>query len=256
MNIIVEKTTQGAVEYVANLVANQVKEKESSLLGLATGRTMERVYSTLAQISRKNKISFKDVSSVNLDEYLGLAPENRDSYHHYMKEHFFSKIDIYLENTYLPRGNAKNIVEECENYEKIILNHEGIDLQLLGIGANGHIGFNEPGSSFSSKTRPKVLARETILSNSAMFPSIDKVPKVALTMGIGTILEARKIVLLATGYKKAKIIASAIEGVMSTSNPASSLQIHPNVTVVLDEEAASCLERLEYYKWERRNKTW
>ena len=246
MKVLICKDTASAVQTAADLVATQVSSKPASVLGLATGGTMESVYEVLVQRHRAG-LSFSQVRSFNLDEYVGLAPEHAGSYHHYMHEHLFRHIDIAATNTHLPLGNAPDWDVEAARYEQSIAQCGGIDLQLLGLGRNGHIGFNEPGSSLASRTRIKRLTRDTMAANQRFFGPQETPPRYALTMGIGTIMAARSLVLLATGVHKAQAVAHVVEGSVSARWPGSMLQLHPKACVVLDPDAALHLELGDYY---------
>ena len=249
MEVIIRPTTEAATDLVAKLVAEKIKEKPFLCLGLATGRTMEIVYNKLANIHNNDGLDFSLVRTYNLDEYIGLSPEDNHSYRYYMHEHLFSKINIDLRNTHLPLGMAENLDLECILYEKSISHSGGIDLQLLGIGRSGHIGFNEPLSALQSRTRDKSLTPVTIAQNSPLFDPPESMPKRAITMGVGTILEAKQIIMLVTGKEKAKILAKAVEGPISSMISATALQLHPKCTVIVDEEAATELQERDYYNW-------
>jgi glucosamine-6-phosphate deaminase len=246
MKVLICKDTASAVQSVADLVAAQVSSRPGSVVGLATGSTMESVYEALVQRHRAG-LSFSQVHSFNLDEYVGLSPEHLGSYHHYMREHLFRHIDIAIANTHIPSGTAPDWDAEAARYEQSIAERGGIDLQLLGLGRNGHIGFNEPGSSLVSRTRIKRLTRDTITANQGFFGPQETPPRYALTMGIGTIMAARSLVLLATGVSKAQAVAHVVEGAVCARWPGSMLQLHPKVCVVLDPDAASHLELRDYY---------
>jgi glucosamine-6-phosphate deaminase len=254
MEIVITKHKQAAEETVTALIEAQIKKKKTSLLGLATGRTMESVYKMLINKHVMDKLDFSDVSTVNLDEYVGLPITHEQSYRYYMNHHLFSKVNLKEENTFLPNGMAKDIPIECARYEQLIKDKGGIDLQLLGIGTDGHIGFNEPGSSLASRTRIKTLTRETVEQNGPIFGDESMVPRHALTMGVATIMDAHKNVLLATGSAKAEIIAAAAEGPLTSWVTASALQMHPSAIIVVDEEAATKLKNYDYYKWAYENK--
>ena len=254
MEVIITESKQAAEQTTAKIIASKVQNKPDALLGLATGRTMESLYSILIDMHRNDGLDFSRISSVNLDEYVGLAGEHEQSYRYYMNKHLFSQVNIKNENTHLPNGIAENIPSECARYEKIITDKGGIDLQLLGIGTDGHIGFNEPGSSLVSRTRIKTLTKETVDQNGAIFGDPDKVPRHALTMGVGTIMDAHQVVLLATGSSKAQIIADAVEGPITSWVTASALQMHKSTIVIVDEEAAAKLKNYDYYKWAYENK--
>jgi len=243
MEVIIRPANDQAVCLVADLLRDRVQTTPNIVLGLATGRTMERVYAHLAA----SDVSFRACRTFNLDEYIGLATDDLNSYRHYMQAHFFSKIDIDIANTHVPDGSASDLKQAALDYERLIKNAGGIDTQLLGIGEAGHIGFNEPLSSIMSRTRDKSLTPTTRAQNASMFGHIDQVPTRALTMGVGTILEARELILLATGDAKAHIVARAVEGPVTSMVSASAIQLHPNCKVILDDAAATELKGREYY---------
>jgi glucosamine-6-phosphate deaminase len=250
MEVIIRPTADEAAQLVARLVARRLRESPRFVLGLATGRTMERVYTLLAQECREGRLSFAEATTFNLDEYVGLPEDSPDSYRHYMVEKLFRHIDIRPEHTFLPDGLAADLDAECEAYERRIAEAGGIDLQLLGIGGVGHIGFNEPLSALRSRTRVKALSPQTIAQNAVMFGGdASKVPRRAITMGVGTILDCRRCILMATGEEKAEIIAKAVEGPVTAMISASALQLHPRCTVIVDESAAGRLTQREYYRW-------
>lgn len=250
MEVVVQKDADSAVNLTARLIAARLDAKPDLVLGLATGRTMERVYDRLVALGR----SFKRVRSFNLDEYVGLAPEDPQSYRSYMRQHLFDRVDIDPENVRLPEADRPDLKEVARRYEADINAAGGIDLQLLGIGETGHIGFNEPLSALMSRTRDKTLTQSTRQQNAAMFGGDpDRVPPRAMTMGVGTILDAIEVLLLATGEHKAAIVAKAIEGPITSMVTASALQLHPNCKVVLDEAAASRLQGRDYYDWVFQN---
>ena len=244
MEVIVRPDPERAVALVARLLEERLRARPALVLGLATGRTMERVYAALVA----SGVSFRDATTFNLDEYVGLAPDDPASYRRYMREHLFARTDVDPANTHVPAGDAADLGEAAADYERRIAAAGGIDVQLLGIGEAGHIGFNEPLSALASRTRDKCLTPTTRRQNAAMFGGDPgRVPERALTMGVGTILEAREIVLLATGAAKAAVVARAVEGPISASVSASALQLHPNCKVVVDEAAGARLEGREYY---------
>ena len=249
MEVIIRPTADSAAELTSRLISKSVVKKPGLILGLATGHTMEIVYNKLAEKHNSENLDFSLCRSFNLDEYIGIPPESKNSYRFYMNEHLFSKINIDLRNTYLPDGMAKNYAVESAKYEKKIKEAGGIDFQLLGIGKTGHIGFNEPLSALRSRTREKALSPVTIKQNCGYFNPPESMPKRAFTMGIGTILDARRVVLLATGQEKAEIIGKAVEGPVTSMISASALQLHPKTTVIVDEAAASQLKEQEYYRW-------
>jgi glucosamine-6-phosphate deaminase len=227
----------------AAIFADVIQSKPNAAIGLATGSTPEETYTELARMHREKGLSFKQVTSFNLDEYWGLDGDHDQSYRYFMNDRLFDKIDIRPWNTFVLNGKAVNPHLECQAFEQKILSVGGVDIWLLGIGGNGHIAFNEPGSPVDCRTRLVNLTPETIAANSdgRFFKDPAEVPRCALSAGIGTIREARKIVLLATGSKKADAIAAAAEGPFSTECPASLLQDHPDCTFVVDKEAASKL---------------
>lgn len=246
--ILIHADAAAAISATGLRLLNAIKTKPDVVLGLATGRTMEPVYADLIERVQSGGQSFSGVRSFNLDEYIGLSGKHQQSYRQTMNRLLFSHIDIPLAQTYLPIGDTDDPAQEALDYEKRIELAGGIDLQLLGIGSNGHIGFNEPSASLGSRTRIKRLTASTIKANSGFFGSNDAVPSHAITMGIATIMDARKILLVATGEGKAEAVAKALEGPVSTSCPASALQYHPGVSVILDQEAAVELKLRDYYE--------
>lgn len=250
MEVIVQPDADAATALAARLIAARVRAKPGLVLGLATGRTMERVYGRLAAMD----LDFSGCRSFNLDEYVGVPAESRHSYRRYMDEHLFGRVNIAEANTHMPDGMAADLDAEAARYERLIGDARGIDLQLLGIGETGHSGFNEPLSALMSRTRAKALTPVTRRQNAAMFGgNADHMPARALTMGVGTILEARELLLLATGPAKAGIMAKAVKGPITAMISASALQLHPRCKVVLDEAAAGALTQREYYDWVFRN---
>jgi glucosamine-6-phosphate deaminase len=249
MEVIIQPNEQAAASLVARVIAADLRRNPKMVLGLATGGTMELVYRHLARLHRDEALDFSGCRTFNLDEYIGLPPDNPNSYHYYMREHLFKQVNIDPKNTHLPNGMATDLDAECRNYEALIKKSGGIDLQLLGIGRAGHIAFNEPLSSLQSRTRIKALTPATLEQNGKFFGGADKVPPRALTMGVGTILESRRCVLLALGKEKADVIAKAIEGPVTSMITATALQMHPRCAVVLDEAAAAKLMQQDYYRW-------
>ncbi|MFC0407616.1 glucosamine-6-phosphate deaminase [Roseomonas elaeocarpi] len=250
MEVIIRPDAETATALAARLIAERVRAKPYTVLGLATGRTMERVYDHLVALHRETALSFRNCGSFNLDEYIGLAAEDPQSYRHYMREKLFSRVDIDPARTHVPDGMATDLSAEALRYEALIREAGGIDLQLLGIGESGHIGFNEPLSALMSRTRDKALTLTTRQQNAAMFGGdVDAVPTRALTMGVGTILDAREVILVATGAAKAAILARAVEGPVTAMISASALQLHPRCKVIVDEAAAAALTQGEYYRW-------
>ncbi|WP_010137931.1 glucosamine-6-phosphate deaminase [Oceanicola sp. S124] len=247
MKILILDDAGAASARAAGLIASQVAAKPTSVLGLATGGTMEAVYARLIALHRAGEVSFAGASSFNLDEYVGLVGDHPCSYRHYMRELLFDHIDMAPGAGHLPAGEAPDPEAEAARYEEQIVAAGDIDLQLLGLGLNGHIGFNEPTSSLTSITRLKTLTRQTREANARFFPAGQTPPRLAITMGIGTIMRARQVVLVATGKAKAEAVRQVIEGPVSARWPGSVLQMHRNATVILDREAASGLDLLDYY---------
>ncbi len=250
MEVIMRPTAGAAALLAARLIAARLREKHDLVLGLATGRTMEMVYELLVRMHREEGLDFSLCRTFNLDEYIGLEPADPHSYHAYMGKHLFSRVNIDSRNTRLPDGMASDLKAAALRYEKDIAACGGIDLQLLGIGHDGHIGFNEPLSSLRSRTRDKTLTPGTIAVNSTLFgDEPHRMPRRAMTMGVGTILDAREIVLLATGSNKAAIMVQALEGPVTSMVTASALQLHPSCKVIVDEAAAGDLKAKDYYRW-------
>lgn len=249
MEVIIQPTKDSAAALVARIIARELRANPHLVLGLATGKTMECVYRHLVRMHREEHLDFSLCSTFNLDEYVGLFPSDPNSYRHYMNHHLFQQVNVDIRNTHLPNGMAEDLDAECRKYEALIQRFGGIDLQLLGIGKAGHIGFNEPLSALRSRTRVKALTPTTIKQNSVFFGGEDRMPRRAITMGVGTIIETRRCLLLATGDSKAEIIAQAVEGPISSMVSASAMQLHPRCTVVVDEEAAANLNEKEYYRW-------
>jgi glucosamine-6-phosphate deaminase len=249
VEVIIQPTADAAAGLVAGVIARELRANPHLVLGLATGRTMEAVYARLARLAREERLDFSLCSTFNLDEYVGLPPGDRHSYRHYMNHHLFQRVNLDPRNTHLPDGMAADLDAECRKYEELIKRFNGIDLQLLGIGRAGHIGFNEPLSALHSRTRVKALSPQTLEQNRPLFDDPDRMPRRAITMGVGTILEARRCLLLAVGREKAGIVAQAVEGPITAMISATALQLHPRCTVVVDEAAASQLRGTEYYRW-------
>ncbi len=249
MEVIIRPDKEKATKLVAKIIAKAVREKPTLVLGLATGNTMEPLYAELAEIHKREKLDFSLCRTFNLDEYVGLKAGHRNSYRHYMNEHLFKYINIDIRNTHLPSGTARDLDRECEKYEQTIKECGGIDLQLLGIGRSGHIGFNEPLSAFFSRTRVKALTPTTIAQNSPLFDKPEDMPKRAITMGVGTILEAKRVITLVVGSSKAEILAKSVEGPVTSMVSASALQLHPKCVVITDEKASSNLQGRDYYRW-------
>ena len=250
MEIIILKSAESVAAMAGELVAELLRVRPAAVLGLATGSTQLSLYRNLVEKYLDGDISFRETTSFNLDEYLGVAAENPQSYRAYMNREFFDRIDIDKRYTFLPCcGENENPRLVGPRYEQKIREAGGIDLQLMGIGYNGHIGFNEPSSSLRSRTRVKTLTKQTLNDNSCLFAKDEFQPKLAITMGIATIMDARRILLLATGANKAEAVRTTVEGPVSAMCPASVLQMHERVTVLLDEAAASGLGNRDYYDW-------
>lgn len=241
MKIIKTKDYEHMSRVTANLLSAQVIMKPDCVLGLATGSTPVGAYKQLVQWFQKGDLDFSEVTSVNLDEYKGLSPENDQSYRYFMNHNLFDHINIRKDHTFVPSGLEPDAEKACDDYNKIIHDLGGIDLQLLGLGNNGHIGFNEPSSSFEKKTHCVDLTQSTIDANARFFSSLSEVPRQAYTMGIQTIMQAKKIVVAVSGQGKASIVKEAFFGPITPQVPASVLQLHSDVTVVGDEAAFSML---------------
>ncbi|MCI9527340.1 MAG: glucosamine-6-phosphate deaminase [Lachnospiraceae bacterium] len=239
MNIIKANDYNDMSRKAANIISAQVIVKPDCVLGLATGSSPLGLYANLVERYKQGDLDFSQVKSVNLDEYLGLTHDNPQSYYYFMNENLFRQINIAPENTHIPDGLAENAEQACAEYEQIIQSLGGIDLQLLGLGNNGHIGFNEPGTAFEQPTHCVSLTESTIQANSRFFEKLEDVPTKACTMGIKSIMSAKKIVIIVNGKGKADIVQKAFFGPVTTDVPASILQMHPNVTLVADAEALS-----------------
>ena len=249
MEIVIQPTASDASIVAAKIIAEVVRRKPDAVLGLATGSTPLATYRELVRMHREDGLDFSRVRTFNLDEYVGLPHEHPQSYHAFMQENLFRHINVPRENIRIPNGLAADVPVECAAYEAAIRAAGGIDLQVLGIGTDGHIGFNEPSSSLASRTRIKTLTARTRSDNARFFGSAGEVPIHVITMGVGTIMDTRQVLMLAFGEAKAKAIADAAEGPVMAMNPASILQMHPVAKCLVDEPAASKLARLEYYRW-------
>ncbi|HNT35715.1 MAG TPA: glucosamine-6-phosphate deaminase [bacterium] len=254
MEVIIKADYAEMSKEAAKIIANLLYEKPNAVLGLATGSTPIGLYKELVRMHKEEGLDFSKVVTFNLDEYIGLPATHDQSYNYFMNDNLFKYINVNPENVHVPNGMARDVEKFCEWYEDEIDKAGGIDLQVLGIGGDGHIAFNEPGSSLASRTRMKTLTEETIVDNARFFANKDDVPRYAITMGVGTILEAGHCLMLANGEKKAGTVKKAIEGPVTQMVTASALQLHPQVTVILDEPAASKLELKDYYKWVYNNK--
>ena len=249
MEIIIQPDAESASLRAAQCVARLIRAKPDAVLGLATGGTPLRLYQELVRLHRSEGLDCRRVRTFNLDEYYGLAPTHPASYYSFMHQHVFDPLHIPPENVHLLDGQTTDVPGHCTAYEKSIRNLGGIDLQILGVGSDGHIGFNEPMSSLASRTRIKTLTPQTRADNARFFDSPAAVPHHVLTMGIGMILESRECLLLAFGEAKAEMIAAMVEGPLTAMVPASALQLHPVVRVFIDKAAASRLQKTDYYRW-------
>ena len=252
MDIIICPTAEEASQQAAALINGAVRDTPATVLGLATGSTPLLLYRGMAEAC-KNGLDYSHVRTFNLDEYYGLSPKHPCSYRAFMNENLFAHLNIVPANTHVPDGLARDVAAHCAAYEAAIKAAGGIDIQVLGIGSNGHIGFNEPASSLVSRTRLVTLTQQTISDNARFFASTDEVPRYAISMGIGTILEAKRCLLLCFGANKAKAVRAVLEGGVSQFSPASALQMHPDTTVFLDEAAAADLHLGDYYRWAAAN---
>ena len=256
MEVVICKTKEEASKLAADMITAQVKKNPKTVLGLATGSTPVLMYNEMAKAVKAKKVSYKQVKSWNLDEYYGLAGTHDQSYRYFMNENLFKKIDIQIKNTHVLNGLAKDPVKECAAYEKQIKAAGGIDLQVLGIGSDGHIAFNEPGTSLKSRTSIVYLTPSTVKDNARLFfkGDMEAVPKSALSMGVGTICEAKKIILLAFGANKQDAVKGCVEGPMTQFCTASALQAHNDCWIFCDEAAAKKLTLKKYYQWRSATK--
>ncbi len=254
MEVIIQRHAEQAVMIAAKLVAKRVREKPDAVLGLATGSTPLGLYRELIRMHREEGLDFSRVTTFNLDEYLGLDAFHPGSYRVFMRAHLFDGINVPEANIHIPDGMAGDVPAQCAAYEAAIVAAGGIDLQVLGIGSDGHLGFNEPSSSLSSRTRIKMLTEQTRKDNARFFDTMEEVPYHCITMGMGTILDSRVCLMLAFGASKAEAVALSVEGPVSAMVPASALQLHPHVHVLLDEPAAAHLTLSDYYRQVYANK--
>ncbi|MGB8957787.1 MAG: glucosamine-6-phosphate deaminase [Candidatus Aminicenantales bacterium] len=254
MEIIIQPDSQQASQLAARITARTVREKPHAVLGFATGNTPLQLYRNLVRMHRESGLDFSGVTSFNLDEYVGIPPAHPSSFHSYMWAHLFSSINMPRERINIPDGITADIPAACRKYEQAIRSAGGIDIQVLGIGTNGHIGFNEPSSSLSSRTRIKTLTEETRLDAAAAFGGEESVPTHVITMGLGTIMDSKMCLLLAFGKKKARAVSLAAEGPVTAMVPGSILQMHPRAILVLDKDAASELKMADYYLWVNEHK--
>lgn len=242
MKIVKAKDYNDMSRKAANILSAQIILKPDCVLGLATGSTPIGTYAQLVEWYRKGDLDFSNVTTVNLDEYKGLARENEQSYYYFMNDNLFSKVNIDLKRTFLPDGMEPDSIKACREYDRIIADVGGVDLQLLGLGHNGHIGFNEPGEIFEADTHCVTLTESTVEANQRFFASKDEVPRQAYTMGIRTIMRAKKILVVVSGADKAGIVKKAFFGEITPQVQASVLQLHNDVTIVADEAALSEIE--------------
>lgn len=257
MQVIIVKDYDEIGKRAAKIVTDEIMKKPDMVLGLAAGSSPLGLYKELIHLYKHKKLDFSQITTFNLDEYVGLSPDHGNSFYHFIFDNFLKHINISQKRIYFSNGIVKDFDTHCKTYEETIKKVGGIDLQILGIGRDGHIGFNEPGSSLGSRTRVKTLSKETIKDNARFFKNESEVPRFAITMGVGTIMEAKKVLLLANGKDKANAIAKCIEGPISAEVTASALQIHPHVIIIIDEDAASKLKRKSYYKYvQNMEKEW
>lgn len=245
MEIIRVKDYEEMSKTASSYILEKLKQLDAPVIGLATGSTPEGLYRLLVEENKKGNVSFENVTTFNLDEYTNIEPSDPNSYHYFMNKHLLDHIDIPKNQIHLPNGNAENLEAECQEYEHKIFEAGKIDLQVLGIGVNGHIGFNEPGTPFTSRTHIVTLDESTREANSRFFNSIDEVPTQAITMGIGTIMESSEILMLISGEQKADTLNRLLNGEVSEEFPASVLHNHSKVTVIADEAACSKLENIK-----------
>ena len=252
MRVIIEQDYESMSRWAAEHVIERINSYKSEggrkfVLGLPTGSSPEGMYRALAEACAQGRVSFRNVVTFNMDEYVGLPESHPESYHSFMARNLFDHVDCPKENIHILNGNASNLEEECLRYEEMIREAGGIDLFVGGIGPDGHIAFNEPGSSLSSRTRVKTLTTDTIVANSRFFDNdVDKVPQLALTVGVGTVLDAREVLILALGAKKARSVQQCVEGAYSHAWTITGLQVHPKGILVCDEEAAEELKVSTY----------
>jgi glucosamine-6-phosphate deaminase len=243
-----EKVSEWAAMYVASRInAAQPTAEKPFVLGCPTGSSPLGMYKKLIELNKAGKVSFKNVITFNMDEYVGLPEEHPESYHSFMWNNFFSHIDIKKENVNILNGNADDLELECARYEERIKQAGGIDLFMGGVGPDGHIAFNEPGSSLVSRTRQKTLTQDTVIANSRFFDNdVNKVPKTALTVGVGTVMDAKSVMIIVNGYKKAPALKAAVEGGVSQMCTLSALQMHPKAIIICDEDATMDLKVSTY----------
>ena len=249
MEIIIQSNPAAGAAVGARIVEDLIRKKPTAVLGLATGGTPMGLYRELIRMHRERGLDFSKATTFNLDEYVGLTPEHPCSYRRYMQENLFDHINVQPDHIHIPDGMASDIPKCCDAYEAAIRQAGGIDLQVLGIGNDGHIGFNEPTSSLASRTRIKTLTQNTIAANQRFFSPGEQVPHHVITMGVGTIMEVRTCLLFAYGESKAEAVAAMVEGPITAMCPASILQMHAQTVVVIDEPASRLLKRADYYRY-------
>jgi len=254
MEIIIQPDSKAGDQVAARMIADLIRRKPDAVLGLATGSTPLGLYRELVRMHREEDLDFSGVTTFNLDEYIGLAPDHPQSYRRFMFENLFNHINISADRIHIPDGMTADVAACCADYETCICEAGGIDLQVLGIGTDGHVGFNEPSSSLASRTRIKTLTRQTLSDNARFFAVPADQPHHVITMGIGTIMESRQVVMLAFGTNKAEAVAQSVEGPVCAMMPASALQFHPRTHVILDDASASGLAKADYYRWVYDNK--
>ena len=254
MEIVICKDYDELSKLAAAEVAAVLRERPDAVLGLATGSSPVGLYAELIRLHKEEGLDFSQVTTFNLDEYIGLPPEHEQSYRYFMNEKLFDHINIDKENTRVPSGTATDYAAHCQEYEDAILAAGGIDVQVLGIGSDGHVGFNEPGDSLCCRTHTVTLTEQTINDNSRLFEKKEDVPLFACTMGVGTVMDAHKCVMVVNGKHKAATVAQALEGPVSCMCTASALQMHNDTAVFLDEDAASGLKMAGYYRWIQKMK--
>ncbi len=250
MLVIVKENYDAMGAEAAKIIADRMRRKPNLVLGLATGSTPLGIYKELIRMHKDEGLDFSKITTFNLDEYVGLPPSHDQSYHYFMQENFFKDVNINHRYIHVPQGMAKDVNAFCEWYENRIEEYGGIDIQILGIGSNGHIAFNEPGSSLGSRTRIKTLTQKTRNDNARFFSSMDEVPKYAITMGVGTIMGSKELLLVANKSNKADAIKAAVEGPVTAMCPASIIQMHRSAFVVLDNDASAKLEGTYVDTWE------
>ncbi len=248
MEVIIAENQDQASEWAARKIKNKVKSQPNSVLGMATGSTPLSLYKKVIGFFKQESIDHSQIRTFNLDEYVGVRPDHPGSYSYYMQKNWLQPLGLSDSQFHIPNGNTGDILQECEAFEALLKKWGPIDLQILGLGRDGHIGFNEPGSSLGSRTRLKSLTEQTIEDNKSVFSKVDSPPRHVITMGVQTIMEAQEILLLAFGKMKAQAVKDFIEGPITSMVPASILQMHPKVQVFLDAEASSLLQNQDYYR--------